>query len=366
MKKNITYITYQTFPGRTANSVQTISSLKYFHREGFKCTLIYPLRNKESSKNINDLKSFYSFSEDIAIKATIHPLPFKKILVFEKYWYVLSHILWSYFTVKKYSKNNKDGLFFTRSEWVFYFLSKRRKKVVYECHQLSAMKKTLIRSSLKYPNSRLITLTSFLTEELSSSAPTKILELGSSYDSDFFYSEKDKEKNIVYAGSFFRFGETRGIEILINNLKNENNENLKFIFISPDAESLELFKEKIKSEKLNMKFEYFSNLNPREVGAILNKAKVGLLINNDSKHAELYSSPLKYFEYLASGLNVVATDLKTHRNLPFNENIIFYDSADIASFEQSLLIALNQETNLYNVSAYSTQSRVKKIINFCS
>ena len=124
MNKNITYITYQTFPGRTANSVQTISSLKYFHREGFKCTLIYPLRNKESSKNINDLKSFYNFSEDIAIKATIHPLPFKKILVFEKYWYILSHFLWAYFTVKKYSRNNEESLFFTRSEWVFYFLSK--------------------------------------------------------------------------------------------------------------------------------------------------------------------------------------------------------------------------------------------------
>ena len=111
----------------------------------------------------------------------------------------------------------------------YFIFYQKKKKVVYECHQLSSMKKILIRSSLKYPNSRLITLTSFLTEELSSAAPTKILELGSSYDSDFFYSEKDKEKNIVYAGSFFRFGETRGIETLINNLKNENNENLKFI-----------------------------------------------------------------------------------------------------------------------------------------
>ena len=117
---------------------------------------------------------------------------------------------------------------------------------------------------------------------------------------------------------------------------------------------------------MNMKFEYLSNLNPKEDGSILNKSKVGLLINNDSKHAELYSSPLKYFEYLASGLNVVATDLKTHRNLPFNENIIFYDSTDLDSFERSLYIALNQETNLYDVSEYSTQSRVKKIISFCT
>ena len=106
-----------------------------------------------------------------------------------------------------------------------------------------------------------------------------------------------------------------------------------------------------------MKFEYFSNLNPREVGAILSKAKVGLLINNDSKHAELYSSPLKYFEYLASGLNVVATDLKTHRNLPFNENIIFYDSADIASFEQSLLIASTKK--LIYIMYLHTQHKVE-------
>ncbi len=364
MKRNIVYITYQTFPGRTANSGQTISSLKYFHREGFECTLVYPMRNKESSDKIDEIQSFYSINEEIIINATIHPLPFKKIAIFEKYWYVVSHFLWSYFTVRKYAKTNDERLFFTRSEWVFYFLSKRKLNVIYECHQLSKLKKTLVNSSLKNINSKVITLTPFLTQEINSQNKMKILELGSSYDEDFFYPEENDEKNIVYAGSLFRFGKSRGIEDLINNIQNTKNENIKFIFISPDQKSLNSFKENLTLDHPSISYEYHSNLNSKEVGQILNKAKVGLLINNNSVHADLYSSPLKYFEYIASGLNVVATDLNSHRLLPYNEDIIFYDSNVEDSFESSLFKALEVNTRSTDISEYSTKSRVKKIINF--
>ena len=123
MKRNIVYITYQTFPGRTANSGQTISSLKYFHREGFECTLVYPMRNKSSDK-IDEIQSFYSINEEIIINATIHPLPFKKIAIFEKYWYVVSHFLWSYFTVQKYAKTNDERLFLPDQNGYFIFSQK--------------------------------------------------------------------------------------------------------------------------------------------------------------------------------------------------------------------------------------------------
>ena len=63
MNKELIYITYQTFPGNTANSIQTISTLKHMFRQGIKTTLIFPLRNKESSSEILDLKDHYSFSE---------------------------------------------------------------------------------------------------------------------------------------------------------------------------------------------------------------------------------------------------------------------------------------------------------------
>ena len=104
MKKELIYITYQTFPANTANSIQTISTLKYFFRHGLKTTLIFPLRNKESSAEVTDLKNHYLFNEDIQVKGTIHPLPFKKFLFLERFTYLISHFFWSYFTVRKYSK----------------------------------------------------------------------------------------------------------------------------------------------------------------------------------------------------------------------------------------------------------------------
>ena len=63
MKLN--YLTYQTFPADTANSLQTITHLKYFSRNKVDVCLIFPLREKGSNGSLENLQSFYEFDEDI-------------------------------------------------------------------------------------------------------------------------------------------------------------------------------------------------------------------------------------------------------------------------------------------------------------
>tara|TARA_B100002019_G_scaffold104047_3_gene89550 strand:- start:5645 stop:6751 length:1107 start_codon:yes stop_codon:yes gene_type:complete len=364
MKKELIYITYQTFPANTANSIQTISTLKYFFRHGLKTTLIFPLRNKESSSEVTDLKNHYLFNEDIQVKGTIHPLPFKKFLFLERFTYLISHFFWSYFTVRKYSKIYINKQFFTRSEWVFYFLSNKNKDVVYECHQLSKLKIYLVNKALEKPNSKVITLTSYLKKELDNKYTKKIEIIGSSYDNDFFQNSNNKSSTFVYAGSVHRFGDSRGLNIITNKLDSLSNKNLKFIIISSKNENLDEFKHLFQKNNPTIEIEIFYELSQEKVGQILSTSSVGLLINNKSKHSEFYSSPLKYFEYLASGLNVVATNLDSHKNLPFQNKIIFYDYDDVVSFQDAIIQSIKLDTSVENdIYLYSMENRVKKIIN---
>ena len=357
MVKKLRYITYQTFPARTANSIQTISTIKHLSRAELETTLIYPLRNKKSSDNIVDIQKHYNFEDQIKLIGTIHPLPFKKIKYFEKYWYLISHLLWSFFTVQKYFSSENE-MYFTRSEWVFYFLSKKNANVIYECHQISKFKKILINKSLKKEKSKVIALTDEIKNEISPLFESKVHIFSSAFDDDFFYEKSEKKNHIVYAGSLFRFGKSRGLEILFENLSKLKIDNLKIIIISSDEDEIKSF------ENFDIDLEIYRKLNQEEVGEILSSAKVGLLINNSTKHAELYSSPLKYFEYIAAGLNVVATDLISHRKLPLSAEINFYDEGNVESFESALIDAVNKENkNITSVEDYSMTARVNKILH---
>ena len=104
---NLNYITYQTFPAPTANSLQTISHVKHFARQGIDVSLIFPLREESSSTNLNEIKSFYEFDEKIQIEGLSHKLPFGKISIGVKFAYLFSHLAWSYLTVKKVLKSKK-------------------------------------------------------------------------------------------------------------------------------------------------------------------------------------------------------------------------------------------------------------------
>ena len=365
MKNKLVYITYQTFPAFTANSIQTMTNIKFLCKLGIDVTLIFPLRNKESRSDLNSLQKFYEFRENFNSIGTIHPLPFKKFTIFEKYMFLISHFIWSYFTVRKYTKNNDNTtIYMTRSEWVFFFLSKLNKKVVYECHLLSRLKKRLIKKSLQKPNSKLILLTPQMTNDLKLENNNQFIILPNAYDEQVFGNNNldKKNKRIVYAGTLFRFGETRGFELLNKEAQKLKDLGVEIVIASSDSQINRLKQDFIDIEDLNI--EYYENLSRKEISKLYSSCEIGLLINNDSEHANKFTSPLKYFEYIASGLKVVAIDNPSHRNLPYQDKIEFFSSANSISFVESIKQSLQAEQpNYENIDQYNMTNRCSKILN---
>ena len=368
-KKSLFYITYQSFPANTANSLQTISNIKYFVKNNLNVTLIFPLREPGSTDDLSLIQNKYSINENFQVVGTDHNLPFGKFNFFNKLFFLISHYLWSKRTVNNLLKNNTDPDFFiTRSDWIFYFLSKNKKNVVFECHQYSKLRKRLLEKSLKEEGSKIIFLNDNLKNDYKNQEiiKDKSIVLHNGVDFDLFSEKLKKNKNeIVFIGQLTRFNESRNIDFIIESIIKYSS-NFRFKIIGASDEEIIKINKSLSSIKNRENIEVLGRLEREATIKEIKKAEIGLLINSDGNdHSTKYTSPLKYFEYLAADLKVLAVDFDSHRKLPFSEDIVFFKDKDYKSFKLALDKISNYEhKNISSHKEISLDRRVKKIIDF--
>ena len=366
-KLKIGYLTYQTFPAETANSLQTISNIRSFVRNNCEVELIFPLREKESSGNLNKLKSFYEFSEDFKVCGVEHNFPFGKIKIAEKLLFHISHFLWSKKVFSKIKKHQFDyDVFITRSDWIFYFMSKKKLNVIFEIHQLSKLRKLILRICKNNQNSKIVLLNNLLKKDLKNYIKNyKYIVLQNGVNLfDFKISKKDKI--IIFVGSLKRFKLDRDLNFIIDGFMNSGLEKSYKLMIlgGPSIEASRL-KEYINVNYNNANIEITGRVTRSEVVKYLSLAEIGVLINsNENLHSVKYTSPLKYFEYIASDLKVVAIDFPSHRELPFSEHIKFFKEGDLKNFSTQLRTASFSNLPKINKNLISLDIRTKKILNF--
>ena len=369
---NLTYVTYQTFPANTANSMQSIAMIKNFVRNGCDVKLVFPNRSKKSSKNLKELQNHYSFKESICVEVLDHNLPFKDFegkTYFKKARFNISHFLWSRNATKYVIKNaRKNEKYFTRSDWIFYFLAKKGKNVIFECHQLSKIRKFVIKRVQTKTNAKIIFTNKLLYQDvkISESFSNNIKVIENGYDEDFFKQDPVKKKeSAIFVGNLLRFNKDRNINFLIQAFKDPRLNGYELLIIGgPEFRKVELenkiISKGIKNIKILGELDRFNSIKH------ILYSKVGILINSeDNVHSTRHTSPLKYYEYLKGNLKVVASDFPSHRSLSFSEYIYFFDNSDLESFINSIKEAFNDnKVNNFVLEELSLYSRAKKILNF--
>ena len=374
MIKKIHYITYQTFPSEKANTIQTIENLRNLNKEGVKVDLIYPLRDKNSTDNLSILKDYYSIDFDISFKGKNHLLPFGKVKIFEKYTYLLSHVLWSYWVTRNFKPENNSYVF-TRSDWIYYFLSRKNIPVVFECHQLTNLRTLLMKKSIKYPESKIIFLNNNLAKDSNLDLvnnPQKITVMHNGVDHDYFKTplkEPSQKNKMVFVGNLLRFNKSRGIEFVIQSMAKNNFPNdILFKIIGGPEDEVDRLKDLVSKLQLKDRVEIVGRMSRKETINQLRNSEFGLLLNsNDDIHSTDHTSPLKYFEYLYAGLKIIAIDFPSHRALPFSTNICFFTKKDSKSFIKALNDASSKSIlNKVDLESITLEKRSKKILSFLS
>ena len=367
---DITYITYQTFPAHTANSLQTISVIKYMARNNKKVKLIFPDRSFSSNDDINDLQNFYGFNETFEVTKTHHNYPFRDYLGnsnFKKIRFHVSHFLWSKKVVKKVLQENNTKTYFTRSDWVFYFLNKNNQKVIYECHQISKLRKFIINHLITSNNCEIVYTNELLEGDFKDDKTSTVIH--NAYDEDLFSNEilDINNKQVVFVGNLLRFGKDRNINFLIECFSHPSLKNYQLVVVGgPDSYKDKLITS-IKDAGIN-NVRILGRLDRKDTIKIIENSEYGILINTSlSIHSTHHTSPLKYFEYLRARLKVVAIDFPAHRTLPMSNEILFFEENNVDSFIEAIrkFSSIQRDESLYYKN-FSYDVRVEKILDIAA
>jgi len=324
-KIKLHYVTYQTFPSKKANTLQTIGNLKYLSKNNVDSTLIFPLRKHESSSNENTLKKFYNYEVDIKIEGTSHKFPFGRTSKFERLFFLMSHFLWSRQITRSIMKKSEEGIiFFTRSEWVFYYL---KIKKVYD---------------------------------------SKIQILHNGVDEELFKTKVQKDrKRVIFSGNLSRFNTERNLDFIIQSFADPKLSDFNLSIVGANETEFALLNKNIEQLGLSERISVEKWVDREQSIKRIQKSSIGILINSENNlHSTKYTSPLKYFEYVYAGLSVVAVDFKAHRVLPNSESISFFKNNDKSNFINAILNASSSSFSSVGLNEFTLDYRAKQIIDF--
>ena len=278
--------------------------------------------------------------------------------------YLFSHIVWSFYISQKHS-NKKDITIFTLSDWVFYFLSKKNINVIYECHDLTKIRKKLVARAIKSQNSKIICINRYIMEDLFLREGQNVLVQENGYDEEIFKKSVKKEEKIklIYSGNLQRFGKSRGVEEIIGYFLDSEHFNSSelHIFGGPEEHANNL-----RSNYKNENIFIHGHTKRTELAKVLASSHIGILTNVESDHSQRHTSPVKYYEYLGCDMTVLATNSLAHKELPIQNSIHYFDLEDKESFYGALDSAVKNLKNkeIVDASHLTLKYRMDNVIRF--
>lgn len=378
------YISNSRIPTEKAHGRQIMKMCECFAELGIGVELVIPTR-----KNIlreQNTFNYYGNKNNFSIKKlkTVDPTflfaaPRGWFIKFQSVCFGLrlfGHLI--------FKKNLQDHIFYTRDEYLLPLLLMFSKIVVWESHALPVhigrYKKYLKRCA------QIIVLTNPIKKDLISLGINgdKILISPDAVDLQVFDIDMDisqarervklplNKKIICYTGSFNTKGMDKGIADILDALKILNNENILFVAVGGSAVDIEFYSKLAQENNVDQNVIFLGPVDQGTLAIYQKAADVLLMPFPYNKHYAFYMSPLKMFEYMASGRPIIASDLPSVRDVLNSENCIFCQPDDAKDLADKIILALHDEHLVdritqrasQDIKNYTWDKRAQDIIKF--
>lgn len=361
------YIANLRLPTEKAYGIQIAKTCESLAGLGTDLCLLSPYR---ISKIKDDFFEYYGVKKNFKFKRIWTPdfyLPGKlNEIAFHVKNFISAVILNIYVLFK-----NPD-IVYSRDELPLYILSFFKRNVVFEAHRFSKAKRIFYKR-FKRANIKVVVITNLLKDEFVKFGldPKNILVAPDGVDLEEFdidVSGEEARKKVglpldkqivMYTGHLY---EWKGASVLLEAARlskvNGQLSNVLYVFVGGTEYDVANFKKK--AEGLDNVL--ILGHRPRKNIPIYLKAADILVLPNSAKEeiSRSYTSPLKLFEYMASGRPIVASDLPSIREILNNDNsfLVIPDNAEKLTDGIELIL-----TNPNLSSKYSSQA-VRDVQNF--
>jgi len=371
----IDYIANVRIPTEKAHGLQIMKMCEAWGTEN-EVILWAPQRFNYIRKDPFD---FYNVNHNFIIRKIfcIDLIPFVNILGRLAFW--IQNISFAKLVTLCILFRHQD-IIFTRDFWSAYALSLFGKKVTYEIHD-SPNKNFITRYAFRKINKFIVT-NYFKEHELIKDfgvLQKNILIAQNGVDINFFNTGKTKEecrkitslpqdkKIVLYSGHLYSW---KGAATLLESAKKMDRSDILTVFVGGTNEDVVRFQSKagFSEDILILGHQEYSKI-PYYLGS----ADVLVLPNTAKERISLYeTSPIKLFEYMASGKPIIASKIPSIMETVGNKEVLFFEPDNADDLKEKILIVLDYPQDFINiingakelVVNYSWESRAHKILNF--
>lgn len=371
---NIFYIANARIPTEKANGIAILKACESLARAGARVRLILPRRRMSSAEVFDQYGIQKNF--DIVRLPTLDLygyLPNRIAFFLQSATFYTSVKLWLLFRSRASIIYTRDALplFFT---WIGY-------RVAYECHHLSAYRRLHFFAARRA--SYIVTISQALKNTFVTAGfdDNKILVAPSGVDLwvfDIAVAKEDARRQVelpqeaciaLYTGNFTTMGEDKGIADIIESLKEAKD--VLFVAVGGSEADVAHYTAQAKNAGVADRV-ILRGYAPQKTLAVYQKAADMLLMPfPDRPHYRNHMSPVKMFEYMASGRPIIASDLPTIREVLNESNALLVPPNDPAKIALALRSAVTDSAQSLelarkahaDVARYSWSARGKAIIS---
>jgi glycosyltransferase involved in cell wall biosynthesis len=370
----IYYVSNIRYPTEKAHGYQIAKMCEAFVNTGQEVELVVPRRRNsiiQTDKNYYGLKNHF--------KVTYLPIfdAQSQTWIPKKLAFGITSLI--FLIVCSFLKVENDSIVYTRSPELAKLFSSRGIRTIFECHQLPQRKSTVYSWFIK--KALVVAITHGIKNELERTygqTLKKMLVAPDGVDLSVFNVALDRatarhqlnlplnKKIILYTGHLYPW---KGVDILALAAKNLSPDTQVYMVGGTEQEIIDFKKRAKITDNI-----FLLTSRPRNEIAIWLKAADALILPNTAKEiiSEKYTSPLKLFEYMASGTPIIASGLPSLKEILDDSLAIFYPSDSHEGLKEKIYFVLENPDTAKKIAEkaqaisknYSWDVRAEKIISF--